>query len=64
MHKNQEGVYTLLYFDKHGRHIKEADELVGNLHNSIEIGKSTISADNEAVSFLVKRNVYNSIDRQ
>jgi hypothetical protein len=62
MHKNEEGIYTLLYFDKHGRHLKEADELVGNLHTSIEIGRNTIAVDNEAVSFLVKRNVYNSID--
>lgn len=62
MHKNEEGIYTLLYFDKHGRHLKEADELVSNLHTSIEIGRNTIAVDNEAVSFLVKRNVYNSID--
>lgn len=62
MHKNEEGIYTLLYFDKHGRHLKETDELVGNLHTSIEIGRNTIAMDNEAVSFLVKRNVYNSID--
>lgn len=62
MHKNEEGVYTLLFFDKHGRHLKDKDQLVDNLMNSINNGKQGLKEVENAASFLVKRNLYNSID--
>jgi len=62
MHKHQEGVYNVLYFDKHGRHLREKDLIRTNLHDAIEAGKSHASKSAELSSFIVKRNVYNSVD--
>lgn len=64
MHKNEEGVYTLLFFDKHGRHLKDKDQLQNTLTNSIDNGNKELVGCPEAVSFLVRRNVYNSIDHR
>lgn len=63
MHKNDEGTYIVVFFDKHGRHLKDHDILCNNSYTSIETGKKTVTLEEEPFSFLVRRNIYNSIDR-
>ena len=64
MHKNEEGVYAVLFYDKHGRHLKDQDMLMPNLYESIQLGKAVLEQNTDPESFLVKRNVYNSIDHR
>lgn len=64
MHKNEEGVYAVLFYDKHGRHLKDQDMLMTNLYESIQLGKAVLERGEDSESFLVKRNVYNSIDHR
>lgn len=64
LHKHSEGAYNVLFFDHHGRHIKEEDVIKTNLTSSIDYGKLKKTSDDNINSFLVKRNIYNSIDRQ
>ena len=49
MHKNEEGDYTLLLFDKHSRHLKDIDQLQNALTNSIDNGNKELVGCPEAV---------------
>lgn len=62
IHKNQEGIYTIQFFDKYGRYIKEEDMLAETLDAAIADGKAVVEGKEDVKSFLVKRNVYNSVD--
>jgi len=64
MHKNEEGIYLLHFYDKHGRRLKEFDQLVNNLINSINTGKQHLKDNDDVESFIVRRNLYNSIDHR
>jgi hypothetical protein len=62
MHKNEEGIYMVHFYDKHGRRLRDYDTLVNNLINSIDTGKKVKEANDDISSFIVRRNLYNSID--
>lgn len=62
VHKNQEGIYTIQFYDKYGRYIKDEDMIEGTLQDAIGLGELGVAEKEEAKSFLVKRNVYNSVD--
>ena len=64
MHKNEEGVYLVHFYDKHGRRLKDFDKLVDNLMNSINYGKDQLREVEDIESFIVRRNLYNSIDHR
>jgi hypothetical protein len=64
MHKNEEGVYMVHFYDKHGRRLRDYDQLVNNLINSINKGKTLKKEYEDIESFIVRRNLYNSIDHQ
>jgi len=64
VHKNEEGVYLVHFYDKHGRRLKDFDKLVDNLMNSINYGKDQLREVEDIESFIVRRNLYNSIDHR
>lgn len=64
MHKNEEGVYLVHFYDKHGRRLKDFDKLIDNLMNSINYGKDQLREVEDIESFIVRRNLYNSIDHR
>lgn len=62
LHKNMEGIYTVQFFDKYGRPLKELEKTALNYLVSLEVGNKNITE--EAVSFIVRRTLYNSIDHK
>lgn len=60
LHKNQEGTYTIAFFDLFGRHVKGKDVLKESLSESTNTGNEGVKNDDNLDSFIIKRTVYNS----
>lgn len=62
VHKNQEGAYTVQFYDRYGRYVNDKDLVAITLIDAQEQGRDGLLHNEEASSFLVRRNVYNSVD--
>lgn len=62
LHKHDVGAYTIVFFDKYGKQLKELELVRSNLHLSRTDAETELDKDDRIVSFVIRRNLYNSLD--
>lgn len=62
LHKHDVGAYTIVFFDKYGKQLKELELVRSNLYLSRTDAETELGKDDRIVSFVIRRNLYNSLD--
>lgn len=62
LHKHDQGAYTIVFFDKYGKQLKTLELVRANLQQSKEDAEAKMKKRDEVASYVIRRNLYNSID--